>query len=203
MRKYKHTSIIPQQPINERLVDRSRQHAVNIFIARLLIALLLAGALGAIVFTINVAIASKVVIPLLAMAIAYSIDSYSKALEKFTIEEREILWEQNFKSTPELAIPKSETAASHDTTIIPQAKGNGHYNLHVGLTPTQLQHIAQTMLDTKTLTVNYIESLGLSRANAERMRAELAEFGILNFNDKGRVQLTDNGRKICKRITRQ
>ena len=58
------------------------------------------------------------------------------------------------------------------------------------------------MLNTGTLTVNYLESLGLSRQSAEGLRAELAGLDILEFDNKGRVSLTDKGEKICKRITK-
>ena len=201
MRKYNRlqTSIIPQTTKDE-FVIRTRQQALNIGFARWLIAMLIAGSLFAVGFAVKPDIAIKCIVPLLALTLAYAINKYSEALEYFTDRDREMLESQYIKSDTQLIIPKEETQTNEDITVIPQAKGNGHYNLHIGLTETQLQHIAQTLLDTKTLTVNYIESLGLSRANAERLRAELSQFDIVYFDDKNRVHLTDDGKRICKRI---
>src|SRR5690606_14144589 len=115
-------------------------------------------------------------------SILLALFEYAKALVYFTTEDRDYLYSNSIavESTHNDAI---ETPNDNQSiTVIPQATGKGIYYLHVALSNSQLRSIANTMLNTETLTVNYLESLTISRQNAEKIRVELAQMGILQFD---------------------
>lgn len=196
MRNYEAQSIL-QPTIKDAFVTRSRQQAFDIFKSKLLKYAIYA-------FTIELLmwrIFGVLLLPTLEfVAIAIALYDYARALCQFTVEDREYLFNQ--QSTIE--IESNNVLAVDDkpkgNTIIPQATGKSIYVLSTPLTESQKKAIANTMLNTGTLTVNYLESLGLSRQSAEGLRAELAQLNLLEFDNKGRVTLTDKGEKICKRI---
>ena len=78
--------------------------------------------------------------------------------------------------------------------------GGSFYVIDVGLTNSQLDQIANALLDTKTLTINYLESLGLARQDAEKLRIELSAKELVEFDKKNRVHLTDLGKRIFYHI---
>lgn len=198
MRNYGMELSIPQ-PVRDEFVYRSRQQAFN---------QLLGWGIGllSVAITVDIAIyliTGMIAFPLLEIpSISIALYKFSRALVLYTNEDREILNSRYFDYTESEPIPESnvEDTNNEPTTIIPHSNGKGHFNLHIGLTTTQLKSIANTMLNTGTLTVNYIESLGVSRQNAEKLRIELAEYRLLSFDDKGRVKLTQDGIKVCKQI---
>ena len=198
MRNYE-VQALTQPTIKDAFVTRSRQQAFDILKSKLLKYAIYA-------FTIELAmwyIFGVLLLPTLEfVAIAIALYDYAKALCQFTTEDRDYLFNQQsiveVESNNALAIEDKPKG----NTIIPQATGKSIYVLSIPLSESQKKAIANTMLNTGTLTVNYLESLGLSRQSAEGLRAELAGLDILEFDNKGRVSLTDKGEKICKRITK-
>jgi hypothetical protein len=198
MRNYGLELAIPQT-VKDEFVYRSRQHAFN---------KLLGWGIGllSVAITVDLIIyytTGMIAFPILEfIAIAVSLVMFARALVNYTNEDRDILNSRYWYETEEAPISESnqtDTNTSQDT-IIPQSRGNGHFILHIGLSVTQLNSIANAMLNTGTLTVNYIESLGISRQNAEKLREELSEYKLLSFDDKGRVRLTQDGERVCNRI---
>ncbi|MFA5166582.1 MAG: hypothetical protein WC449_04815 [Candidatus Paceibacterota bacterium] len=198
MRNYGLEVAIPQA-VKDEFVYRSRQQAFNH---------LLGWGIGLLSIAITVDIAIYLIMDMIAFplleipAIVFALYKFSKALVQYTNEDRDILNGRYFSydSIIEEVDSKEPETTDEITTIIPQANGKAHFNLHIGMTATQLKSIANTMLSTGTLTVNYIESLGISRQNAEKLRSELATYRLLSFDDKGRVKLTQDGIKVCKQI---
>ena len=197
MRNYEVQSII-QPSIKDAFVTRSRQQALDIFKSKLLKYAIYA-------FTIELVmwrVFGVLLLPTIEfVAIAIALYDYARALCQFTVEDRDYLFGQQsiVEVESKNALTIEEKPARGDT-LIPQDRGSGVYFLTIPLSESQKKAIANTMLNTETLTVNYLESIGLSRQNAEGLRAELAGLDILEFDNKGRVSLTDKGEKICKRI---
>lgn len=201
MKEYKtvNESYIQNIETRDRFVKRSRDHAINVFIAQFFIVFTLFASSQLLLFFLTGIIVIHYWLPL---PVIYALLKYAKALLEFTNEDRDILCSQYFNNdqqqSPTNEMSEQETE-NDGITVIPN-KWNGHFYLHIGLSESQKKTIAETMLKTKTLTVNYIESLGVSRQNAERLRVEFAEFGILEFDKRGRTKLTKDGEIICKKI---
>lgn len=199
MRNYEVQSIT-QPSIKDAFVTRSRQQAFDIFLGKLLKYLTLIIAIEILCYVIT----GKFINFIIALpSVLLALFDYAKALVYFTTEDRDYLFNQQsiieVESNNALAIEDKPKG----NTIIPQASGKSIYVLSTSLSESQKKAIADTMLNTGTLTVNYLESLGLSRQSSEGLRAELAQLDILEFDNKGRVSLTNKGEKICKRITKE
>ena len=198
MRNYEVQSIA-QPSIKDAFVARSRQQAFDIFKSKLLKYAIYA-------FTIELLmwrVFGVLLLPTVEfVAIAIALYDYAKALCQFTTEDREYLFNQQsiIEVEPNNALTIEDKPKGN--TIIPQTTGTSSYILATPLSESQKKAIANTMLNTETLTVNYLESIGLSRQSAEGLRAELAQLDILEFDNKGRVSLTDKGEKICKRMAK-
>lgn len=198
MRNYGLEVAIPQS-VKDEFVYRSRQQAINHLLGWGIGLLSVAIAIDVLIYLTSGLIA----FPLLEIpALLFALYKFSKALVDYTNEDRDILNNRYviFEDEPIESNTHQIETTNELNTIIPQPNGKGHFILHIGLSSTQLKSIANTMLNTGTLTVNYIESLGISRQNAEKLRSELAEYHLLSFDDKGRVKLTQDGIKSCKQI---
>lgn len=198
-RDYTNETIAFSQPTTSKseFASRSERQAFDIGLARLIIAIIV---IGIIQFAFWLAFTIIILHFLLPIAIAYGLLEYSNALKEFTYEDREWICSQYYVNEESPLLPTDQAPATHNITPIPQPKGNGYYNLHIGLTEIQLRHVAKTLLDTKTLTINYLESIGISRANAEKLRIELTEHGLLTYSSTGRVTLTKGGARVCGKI---
>lgn len=198
MRNYGMEIAIPQTYKDE-FVYRSRQQALNKLLGW-------GSGLLSVAITIDLVIyfiTGMIAFPIFEfIAIAFAIVKFATALVKYTNEDRDILNSRLFDFSEETEEPESnqEEVNSDAVTVIPQETGKGNYILHIGLSNSQLTNVAKAMLNTNTLTVNYLESLGISRQNAEKLREELAEKKLLTFDNKGRVTLTDNGKRVAKKI---
>lgn len=196
MKNYEVQSIV-QPSIKDALVLRSRQQAFDVFVGKLLKYLIPVIAIETLCYVITGRFINFVIaLPSVLLALF----EYAKALVYFTNEDRDYLYSNPVAIESSANNEPIETDNNQNVTIIPQATGKGIYYLHVALSNSQLRSIANAILDTETLTVNFLESLKISRPNSEKIRAELAQMGILQFDDKGRVKVTNSGIKICKRI---
>lgn len=196
MKNYEVQSIT-QPSIKDAFVARSRQQAFDIFKSKLLKYLIPIIAIELLFYALTGRFVNFVIaIPPLLLALY----DYAKALVYFTNEDRDYIYSNPVAIESIEDDIRAESTDNGSITIIPQATGKGIYYLHVALSNSQLRSIANAILDTETLTVNFLESLKISRPNSEKIRAELAQLGVLQFDDKGRVRVTDNGIKICKRI---
>ena len=181
---------------NDIYVQVTRKHAHNIFIATLYYALALLGTIAILALALN----SKWYLLLLVLPLAFYREA--RSLEEFTKEARDILWYTNMRNDNNEGAIISEEKEHRVTgnTVLTGANGKTKHVIHVDLTQGQLQQIAQAALSTESLTVNFLESIGLSRQDAELLRVELTQYGILNMDKKGRTKLTRDGEKVFKRI---
>lgn len=196
MRNYKNANAVPliDTPRDDIYVGVTRKHAANMALASLLHCF----AFIAMCSILYLAIRNWFV--LFALSFPFTMYMYAEYLIRFTNEARDILFEQ-YTHKPEIIMQQTEQGeVDKSYTVIPSPNGKDRIILHIGLTVSQLEQIRDTVLKTKTLTVNYLESLGLSRQSAERLRVELTQNGLLDMDNKGRVHLTKNGRRSFERI---
>lgn len=195
MRRY-NNSIPYIEHSNDIYVQVTRKHAYNMFKATLLYYLALLSIIASLLLALYY---SKWLLLLLPVSIAFYREAQS--LEEFTKEARDILWYQYTNNNNEdVIISEEKEHRVTGNTVIAGANGKTKHILHVDLTQGQLQQIAKAALSTESLTVNFLESIGLSRQDAELLRVELTQYGILNMDKKGRTKLTRDGEKVFKRI---
>lgn len=195
MKDYKNTiPIASTQTYNDIYVGVTNKHATNMATA----SLLYCGAFVVVCGILYLVLYSSYALFLLPLPFAMYIKA--KYLVEFTNEARDILFEQYTNQQEIVTQQIKDVQIDKSYTVISAPNGKDKIVLHLALTQSQLEQIKNTALQTKTLTVNYLESLGLSRPNAEKLRVELVQHNLLTMDDNGRVQLTKSGRRALSRI---
>ena len=174
------------------------QQAFNIFLGYLITTLSSAIALSVLVYYMQ----GIFIFPLLGVvSVCFAMYKGGRALIVYTLQEREDtnIIEETVFNEGITQIPQVEGVV----TYFPKPRNKGYYQLTVKITELQRFNVAKTLLSTNSLPVNYIESLGINRQNAEKLRAELANYELIKFNKNGRVSLTGDGKKSCQKILKQ
>jgi len=119
--------------------------------------------------------------------------SFSFALSEFTSEARNLLLKEYDleQQIIEREIVKEQGDSEYQKTFLPEGK-HSQIGIDVYLTDYQLQKVAQAAHASGNLTVNYLDSIGLSRARSEKLRQELARIGYAKF-EKGQLIFTKKG----------
>lgn len=199
MREYKESYTIPitqqsLQPIKQELTYRSRQQAFSLLIGYTITYLI-----PAIVFDVLVYyISGYILFPFTEFsAVSIALFRYAQHLIFFTLEDRE-----SMRNIPIIQTPlDNEQSENTDYCMIPNPNGNGCFIPETPINKSQLRDITETSLKTKSLTVNYLESIGISRPNAERLRAELVSRGLFTVESNQRLRLTKDGEKSFKQVS--
>lgn len=201
--KYKQEVASPNF-IKDELVSRSRHHAFNRGISAFVTALV-----GAVV--INYAalrLFDKLFLgESLICVLCFSLYMYGNALNVYTEQDRDIILSKYLPPEPMPIIeqaPVQSLQELFEKTELPHpSHKNGRLFLSMGLTQVQLERIAKAGLEKNSLPINLLESYGLSRQTAERLRMELAAMDLGYFTDKDRFMLTADGQKVFAKIIRK
>lgn len=199
MRTYKATT----SPITTRNADdayHTRLHAFNVGLAYTVgsIAITIASTLT---FSLSILwVARGFGLSLFLGAIMFCVYLY-----RFTQEARDIQWQKNLPSLIEPDEPDEPDSNQHalitSKTSLPSPRNkNGTLWITVNLNNDQRESIARTALRHGKLTVNYLQSIGLRRAQAERLREELVRHDLLMFNDRNEAVVTNDGVASFKKI---
>ena len=196
MKKYNQESIVIPQRTKDVFVSRSRQQSNDVFVATLAIAVPVGIALDFIAYQAF----GKFIIVFTLIAFLYSVFEWARTRVAFTIEDRSILNSKYFQDDNVITETKNDDSIdTKDNTLLPMAKRKGNHVLHIGLTVSQIEHIAKCAINKGNLTINYLESLGLSRQQAELLRMELAQYNIVQFDKNEKAIVTDYGRKVFEK----
>jgi len=122
--------------------------------------------------------------------------AYGRFLSLYTDECREIMWENEVRTGVDLdgdgKIGNPETQ-SLKTIINGIGKNERLMFDGFSLSPSQIKAIASTAIKTKTLTVNWLESIGLTRTQAESFRIQCVHKNLAEMDDSGRIKINENG----------
>lgn len=122
--------------------------------------------------------------------------AYGKFLSLYTDECREIMWENEVRTGVDLdgdgKIGNPEVREMK-TIIVGKQKNERLIFSSLSLTPSQIKNIASTAIKTKTLTVNWLESIGLTRTQAESFRVQCVDKNLADMDDSGRIKINENG----------
>lgn len=124
---------------------------------------------------------------------------YGRSLSGFTDDAREIIWRREMGEGIDLdgdgiIGEPVEELGERRRTILRGVDKNHHWFVDgMNLSETQIKKIAETALNTKTLTVNYLEKVGLTRQEAEMLRITLVNSGFAVLDDSKRVVFNERG----------
>lgn len=174
---------------------QTNKQASNIFLGYLLMFMSIA-----VIFDVCAYLVSGVILfPILeGAAILFSAFKFGESLINFTYQDRENI--TYIEDQEDDIIIEESTQSTRGKTFL-ERPGGSFYVIDVSLTNSQLDQIANALLDTNTLPINYLESLGLARQDAEKLRIELASKDLIEFDKKNRVHLTDSGKRIFYHIS--
>lgn len=181
-----------------------RDHATNIGIAYFLITFSVMVSILAIlsataIFTIKWPQDYLIALPI---SLTAGIVSFALALNDFTKDARAMLWTQYEQQKEIIAqqIIKEQGDNEYQKTFLPAKRGNDKVGIDVYLSESQLAKIAQAALNSGKLTINYLDSIGISRPRAEKLRQELAKIGYAKFNQHSELIFTKDGLQCFKRL---
>jgi len=198
--KYK-SDVASPDFVRDTFVSRSRNHALNSGISALAMALV-----GVVVVN-YVALKffdTSFVVESVIVVVCFSLLKFGNALGTYTEQDRDIILSQHFKEEPFEEVLREEKEKPSRTTEFPHPlHKNGMLFVSVELTEAQKEKVARIGLEKKSLPINLLESLGLSRQNAERLRMELGSHGLGYFTDNDRFVVTQNGEKVFAKILRK
>jgi len=181
-------------------VSRSRNHAFNRAVSALSIAVV-----GVIV--INYAaiklLHRQFFVESLVLIACVTLLSFGNSLKEYTNQDRDIILSQHFQLDPveEIVEPAIHESRTVERTEFPHPQHkNGRLFVSIGLTDAQREKVAKIGLEKKSLPINMLESLGLSRQNAEMLRMDLGSHGLGYFTDSDRFVITKDGEKVFSKI---
>ena len=194
MRNYE--TVVTQEIDKRSIRQQTNNHAKNIFVGYLLMFMPIA-----VIFDASAYIISGVILfPILeGAAILFAAFKFGESLINFTYQDRETIAYIDEDQEDDYIIEETPQSVMGKTFL--ERPGGSFYVIDVGLTNSQLDQIANALLDTNTLTINYLESLGLARQDAEKLRIELSAKELVEFDKKNRVHLTDSGKRIFYHIS--
>lgn len=174
--------------------QQTNRHAANIFCGYLLMFMSFAITIDVAVYVVG----DVILFPILeSLAIVFSAFKYGESLINFTMQDR---YSSEYIENDEQYDGKlsEDQQLQNQETLIRKPNSNSFYRLQIPLSTTQLDKVIEALLKTNSLTINYIESLGLARQEAERLRVELSTIGLVKFDRKNRVRLTDLGKEVLE-----
>jgi hypothetical protein len=133
------------------------------------------------------------------VSIVVGMIAYGKSLSAFTDEARDIIWRREMETGVDLdgdgLVGKPEASPlDRPKTIMRGADKNHHWFIEgMNLSESQIKKICETAANTKTLTINYLEKIGLSRQEAEMFRVTLVNNNFATFDANQRIVFTDRG----------
>jgi len=200
--KYKKDVATPSF-VRDEMITRSRNHAFNRGLSALMI--------GVVVLIVSNYIAWRlfhkgVLAESLILTVSFVLWQYGHALREYTEQDRDIILSRYFPPELEPQVTKKEEDVSVplvERTEFPHPENkNGRLILAVSLSQEQKEKIARAGLEKNSLPINLLESFGLSRQTAERLRTEMATMDLGYFTDRDRFILTKNGQKVFAKIMR-
>lgn len=138
---------------------------------------------------------------LIATSVAGSLCVVAVSLRKYTHEARIILWETHLPLEPvEVQRVHNDEPEQRAITLLPQPRRRGSIAIGVSLTQSQLEQIAKAIRKHGKLTINFLVSIGLSRAQSESLREQLAAHELAYFDQDNQLIVSDDGRRTFKKI---
>jgi hypothetical protein len=200
--KYKKYVAVPNF-VRDEMITRSRNHAFNRGLSALLISTVIIIVANYISWRL---FEKSLLAESLILLVSVTLWQYGSALKEYTEQDRDIILSRYFP--PELQVAQIERESDAEVPLTertefphPENK-NGRLILAVSLTREQKEKIARAGLEKNSLPINLIESFGLSRQMAERLRTEMASHDLGYFTDRDRFILTKNGQKVFAKILR-
>lgn len=179
-----------------------RDHAANVGIACFLVTLSSLLSATYLLSTIVPGFKPQHYTFILPLSFSAGIIAFSHALWKFTNDAREMLWTQYERQQDVIMqqIVKERGDNEYQKTFLPNPRGNGKQAIAVYLNSEQLNSIAYAAQNSGKLTVNFLDSIGVSRPRAEKLRQELARIGYAKFNNHSELIFTKTGLHSLQRL---
>jgi len=132
---------------------------------------------------------------------AIAVCVYAYCLMDFTNEARDLLCTQaqQVQEIVTKEVIKEQGDKEYQKTLLPTPDGKHFVGIDVYLTETQITQVANAAVSGK-ITVNYLDSIGVSRPRAEKLRNELARIGYATFNRNSQLVITKSGLQSFKSL---